>query len=106
MTLLVMLLTTATAWADNSGSCGTNVTYSYVESTHTLTISGTGAMTDYNSSSDRPWHSYQGNITSVVIEEGVTTIGKYAFKNCNNLSTATIPASVQSIGEGAFAYCI
>ena len=107
MTLLVMLLSTTMAWADDSGSCGTNVTYSYVESTHTLTISGTGAMANYNSSSDWPWYSYRADITSVVIEDGVTTIGNYAFRECNNagFTSINIPASVESIGEDAFNGC-
>ena len=43
-TLIVAICATTLAWADDSGSCGENVTYSFVESTGTLTISGTGAM--------------------------------------------------------------
>ena len=46
--LALLCLTVSGAWADDSGSCGTSLTYSYVESTHTLTISGSGAMTKYN----------------------------------------------------------
>ena len=46
--LALLCLTVSSAWADDSGTCGTSLTYSYVESTHTLTISGTGAMTDYS----------------------------------------------------------
>ena len=51
--------TTTTATGGYSGSCGANVTYSYNSSTKTLTISGTGAMDDYSSSSDVPWYSYR-----------------------------------------------
>ena len=71
MTLLVMLLTTVSAWADSSGSCGTNVTYTYSESTHTLTISGNGAMTDYANADGQPWKNYRTAITSVVIESPI-----------------------------------
>ena len=49
-----MLTAVSGAWADDSGSCGTAVTWSYVESTQTLTISGSGAMTDYNLN-NQPW---------------------------------------------------
>ena len=79
MSLLVMLCSLG-AWADYSGSCGTNVTYSYVESTHTLTINGTGDMEDYDDS-DAPWSSICEEITTVVIGAGVTSIGNYAFSS-------------------------
>ncbi len=103
MSLLVMLCSLG-AWADDSGSCGTNVTYSYVESTHTLTISGTGAMEDYDDS-DAPWYSNFEEITTVVIGAGVTSIGNYAFSGCSGLTSVTIPASVTSIGNYAFSGC-
>ena len=90
MLLLVMMLTTATAWADDSGNCGTNVTYSYVESTHTLTISGTGAMEDYEYSSARPWHNYVYEIKTIVIEDGVTSISEKAFERCSGLETISV----------------
>ena len=104
MSLLVMLCSLG-AWADDSGSCGTNVTYSYVESTHTLTISGSGAMADYEYSSQLPWRSYANAITTVVIEDGVTSIGNYAFYCCTGLTSIEIPASVTSIGDYAFFEC-
>ena len=47
-TLIVAICATTLAWADASGSCGENVTYSFVSSTGTLTISGTGNMIDYD----------------------------------------------------------
>lgn len=105
--LTFALLLTAVTGAradDDSGSCGT-VSYSYVESTHTLTISGTGAMADYENPSERPWDSYVEEIETIVIEDGVTTIGKYAFNYCSGLTTITIPASVTSIGYDAFFNC-
>ena len=100
-----LLLTAVTgAWADESGSCG-EVSYSYVESTHTLTISGTGAMADYPNPSERPWDSYVEEIETVIIEDGVTGIGSRAFEECTGLTTVTIPASVTSIGDVAFIDC-
>ena len=93
------------ASADDSGSCGENVTYTFVEATGTLTISGTGAMTDYTNSSSRPWFSYRNAIKTVVVTNGVTSIGKYAFISCSGLTSVTIPNSVTSIGGGAFEDC-
>ena len=103
-TLFVAICATTLAWADDSGSCGENVTYSFVESTGTLTISGTGAMTKYNSS-NRPWYNYRSSIKKVVINNGVTSIGDYAFYGCTGLTSITIPNSVTSIGYQAFFFC-
>lgn len=73
----------------------------------TLVISGTEAMHDYrlHNDSTRPWHEYLSNIKEIVITEGVTSIGAYAFENCNNLISVTIADSVASIGMCAFYGC-
>ena len=71
----------------------------------TLTISGTGAMKNYNAIDNlSPVHE-NSNVKKVVIEDGVTSIGKSAFHNCNSLTDITIPDSVTSIGTSAFKYC-
>ena len=102
--LFVSMLLPMVAMADDSGSCGTNVTYTYVSSTSTLTIQGSGAMSDY-SSNGAPWYSYREDIKTVVIKDGVTSIGGYAFSNCTGLTSIEIPNSVTSIGYHAFSYC-
>ena len=107
-TLIVAICATTLAWADNSGSCGENVTYSFVSSTGTLTISGTGAMKDYNNNdytSQIPWYAYRSSIKNVVINNGVTSIGDGAFSGCTGLTSITIPNSVTSIGGYAFSGC-
>jgi hypothetical protein len=71
----------------------------------TLTISGTGAMPDFEDPSDSPWYNNRNKITRVNIEKGVTTIGNVAFGDCTSLTSITIPNSVTSIGEGAFWKC-
>jgi hypothetical protein len=70
-----------------------------------LTISGTGNMNDYSSYSSTPWYSVRMNITSIIIESGVTSIGDWAFFYCISLKTVTIPNGVTSIGEYAFCGC-
>ena len=102
--LLMMMLLPMMAMADDSGSCGENVTYTYVEATHTLTISGTGLMGDYISD-NIPWYNYRTDIVKVIIEEGVTSIGYRAFSGCSGLTSVTIPNSVTSIGFSAFMDC-
>ena len=64
-----------------------------------LTVVGFGALEGYLGPNSR------GDITSVVIEEGVTSIGAEAFKNCSNMASITIPASVTSISGNAFSGC-
>jgi hypothetical protein len=85
------------------GNCGATATWS-LNSTGVLTISGSGDMANYEYNS-QPWNSYKDNITSVVIESGVTSIGKWAFQDCTGLMSVTIPASVTSIGQNAFRDC-
>ena len=87
-----------------TGSCGTNVTYSLDTETCVLTISGTGAMKDY-SKYGAPWRNHNTYLRRVVIEDGVTTIGNYAFYDTSSLSFITIPNSVTSIGDYAFYSC-
>ncbi len=69
----------------------------------TLTVSGNGAMADYGYSDDTPWIS--DDITSIIIEDGVTHIGAYAFIDAGYVTRVDVPVSVTSIGEGAFASC-
>jgi hypothetical protein len=80
---------------------------------YTLAISGTGAMDDYEYTiinneyhSTAPWDTYREDIKTAVIQEGVTTIGNYAFAWCSGLTgSLTIPNSVTTIGDGAFEGC-
>ena len=89
---------------DGNGSCGENVTWYFESSTTTLTISGTGAMANYNGQ-NMPWLAYKDDITTVVIEAGVTSIGGRAFYSFTKLESVTIPASVTQIGDAAFYEC-
>ncbi len=95
----------------DSGKCGDNITWS-LTSDGTLTISGTGKMEDYGVYipddglfTCAPWSYKCESITSVVIENGVTSIGDQAFYRCSNLPGITIPDSVTSIGTMAFYEC-
>ena len=71
----------------------------------TLTISGNGEMKFWNSSYVVAWDSNRKNIKNVIINNGVTSIGNFAFHGCENLINITIPDSVTSIGLCAFEYC-
>ena len=87
-----------------SGTCGDNLTWELTADS-VLTISGTGTMNNSSSSSRAQWYDYRSSIKSVVIEEGITSIGNYAFNACSGLASVTIPNSVTSIGNYAFNDC-
>ena len=71
----------------------------------TLTISGTGDVLNYDSPADVPWYNDRKQINKVVIKGGVTSIGYWAFYECEDLTSITIPNSVTSIGKNAFENC-
>ena len=88
-----------------SGTCGDNLTWK-LDDEGTLTISGKGAMTEWVHSHSAPWETYSNTINKVVIQPGVTCIGKNAFSSgCKNLTSITIPEGVTSIGRYAFQWC-
>ena len=105
-----------------SGTCGaegneTGVTWTLKQNnsgsepaTYTLTISGTGAMKDWESGfgvypKDAPWatSSYLSRITHVVVEDGVTYIGDFTFGNLSSMETLSLGKDVASFGIGPFA---
>ena len=87
----------------NSGDCGEYLTWT-LDSDGTLTISGTGAMYDYDTYY-APWDYYSYDIVAVVIEPGVTSIGIEAFSGCYSLESIIIPNGVTSIGDLTFSGC-
>jgi hypothetical protein len=80
-----------------------NVIATFIDSV--LTISGTGNMQNWVGVTSVPWNLVQDKITTVVIQNGVTSIGNFAFYHCTSLTSVSIPHSVTSIGNSAFAGC-
>ena len=67
-----------------------------------LTISGYGKMEDYSYSESHPWPN---TIEQAIISSGITSIGNYAFSNCDCLISVGIPDSITYIGDDAFTGC-
>ncbi|MBR2299461.1 MAG: leucine-rich repeat domain-containing protein [Alphaproteobacteria bacterium] len=89
----------------NASTCGnSDCSWSYNIENGVLTISGTGALPeyDYNTYKYTPWYKQRANISSIVIEDGITSIGNYAFQNQNNVTSLSLPNSLTSIGSSAF----
>ena len=103
--LLVGLVPFSAAAANTvqSGTCGDNLTWT-LDNDGVLTISGTGEMSNY----PYPWENptpWGQEIKSVVVENGVTSIGDYAFWECDNMTSITLPEHMTRIGECAFSGC-
>ena len=98
---MIICTTVAVTAANRVGTCGANLTWTYDTDNGTLTISGEGTMRDWALSSDVSWYSYRSSIKSVIIESGVTSIGDYAFYDCDSLTRVTIGNSVTSISPTA-----
>ena len=108
LALCFVLTLLPAAFADSaptSGKCGDNLTWRL--DGNNLTISGTGDMYDYDERNDDtpPWYYYRDRITEVVIEQGVTSIGKDGFWKLFSLTSVQLPSSLKSIGSSAFHDC-
>ena len=89
------------------GTCGATVNWK-LDSNGQMTIYGSGSMQNYWYTEDRrpPYETYKDQVTSLVIEEGVTAIGKYAFYNFKNLTEKLVfPNSLKSVWDCAFEGC-
>ena len=98
------------AWAATvaSGECGAqgnNVTW-VLDDTGTLTISGTGAMKDYEYENYAPWYDSSDKILTIIVKGGITVIGDEAFWNCESATSITLPNTLTHIGKEAFGRCI
>lgn len=113
ITAMVICMSSAmivSAEGETSGTCGDGVTWSYDAETNTLTIDGSGRMSDYSSSNNPPWYQYRADIRSIQINEGVTYIGEYAFykvrsNDYTKLTTISLPEGLTEIAAAAFGYC-
>ena len=97
----VSVITEAAPQVIASGECGDDLTWTLSDD-GVLTISGTGDMQDWGLFDYRTdWFQYRDQVTSVVIEPGVTSIGSYAFNGCENVRSIQIPDTVTRIGDSA-----
>ena len=96
-----------------SGNCGANAgggknltwVLTKVGNDTILTVSGSGDMAAYNSVDAIPWYSHSNRIRTIVINDGVASIGYGAFANCSRLTSVTISRTVANIGDYAFSNC-
>lgn len=100
---LLLLLPVVPVARAASGECGDGVTWNLAGGM--LTISGSGDMRDYSETSLAPWYGYADQILSVRVENGVTSIGDFAFCQLKKVTAASVASSVVEIGSYAFYEC-
>lgn len=112
MVLIFLPITAQAASQPTSGTCGDGVTWKYEPELNsygqdeggTLTISGNGAMEDYDTTAETPW-SDLWLISKVNIENGVTKVGNFSFWGRGRITNVVLPNTITSIGESAFRGC-
>jgi hypothetical protein len=84
--------------------CGDDCTATLDTNSGTMHISGTGVMYNYNSNTryETPWYNSRSKITSVIVEDGITSVGRYSFFNCYNIQNIELPHSLEKVDTGAF----
>ena len=88
----------------DSGTWGNNLEW-MLDKQGVLTVSGSGNMDDFDGSSTNAWLKHQGDITSLVVQDGVTSVGSDAFFRCTNLISVSFPNSLKTIRKHSFFGC-
>ncbi len=115
--IMIVTLIPGTAFAKTYGGefNGTNLdkngnpyilTWIFDEASATLYVEGVGGMIEYNSTgSNTPWAAYRTKIKHLVMEEGITAVGKRGFASLTALETIHFPSSLSTLGMRAFENC-
>jgi len=87
-----------------SGMCGDQIEWTF-STAGVLVLTGYGATYNYHSGNPAPWYDYASEITSIEIEEGITALGNFVFRDCSNVYTVELPESVTAVGINSFSRC-
>ena len=106
----VMILSLAScgsgqAKADDASGTHGALTWSYTKDNKTLTISGSGDMAGFENADAVVWVDVRTSAETLVVSEGITSVGNYAFYYMPNLKSVTLPSTLTSIGDYGFGYC-
>lgn len=109
MLALLLALLTGTALAADEEIAGADFNdgkmHWSISADHVLTISGTGEMPNYSDSVNAPWYSYRSQIESIIVEDGITALGSYAFYYCSEAASIDIPDGITTIPGSCFYGC-
>lgn len=84
---------------------GSDITWQFDENSKTLFIYGSGKMDDFSDAFSSPWSDIIMKVQKVDIEDGITSVGSFAFAGADYLTEAVIPDSVTSVGSFSFSSC-
>ena len=90
----------------HEGKCGNNCYWRFDFQRKELRISGNGEIEHYTNDSDQPWKNFTTHMRTVVIEEGITSIGTKAFYKYKNVKTIKIPKTIQAIHSFSLSHMI
>lgn len=93
--------TTGGTTASPHGQCGDSAFWE-LDDDGVLTVSGTGDMYNNTTAADWGWYGY--DINKIIISEGITSVGNYAFDHCD-AADIILPSTLKTIGERSFAQC-
>lgn len=99
---VVSLLAFPVSAATDEGTYGDNIKWKFDADTGILTISGTGTATGLSVGSQEGYMKYYLSIRHLVLEEGFTAVGEWAFGNLRCLESIHLPDSVKTINKSAF----
>lgn len=87
-----------------SGACGDEIMFELHED-GSLVICGNGKTYDYSSANRAPWFDYKDEVSSIIVNEGITYIGAQSFREFTNLEEVVFPNSLAEIGPNSFINC-
>ena len=87
----------------DSGAVSDTINWA-IDSGYNLTITGTGAMPDYATETDRPWEAYKVLAKTVTVGEGITSVGRQSFSHFTSLESISLSDTVTTLGYDCFAY--
>ncbi len=103
--VMIVSLVSPTLTLASSDTVTEGITWAYDSETKILSVSGEGAIPDYESYADVPWGNVREELVRVELGEGITSVGKSAFYGSTNLESVALPTTIENIGAMAFAYC-
>ena len=104
LTLCLASCASSSAQAEDASGDHGSLKWSYTKEDKTLKISGSGEIASFDSASAVVWSAVRSSAEKIVVSDGITSIGSYAFYMMSALKEVTLPATLTAIGDYAFGY--
>ena len=87
-----------------TGKCGDDVTYTLYDDGR-FEFTGSGSMTNFSDTGSRPWNEHLDEIKKITFDDAITSIGNFAFRGCEKVTSIKLPTTLKKIGSQAFYGC-